>query len=111
MAAMRVFELSKGFPPEEKYSLTDQVRRCSRSVAANIAEGWRKRRYPASFVSKLNDSEGEAGETQAWLQFAVECSYLSADAARPLYHDYDEVIAMLVKMQNHPEHWCLTKRP
>ena len=109
-AAMRVFQLSKRFPPEEKFSLTDQSRRSSRSVAANIAEGWRKRRYPASFVNKFNDSEGEAAETQSWLQFAVECGYLKPDDTRDLYREYDEIIAMLLNIQNHPEQWCLTKR-
>lgn len=105
---MEVFHLSKTFPKEEKYSLTDQGRRSSRSVAANIAEAWRKRRYPASFVSKLNDAE--AAETQTWLQFAVECDYANAETTRNLYAEYDSVIAMLVNMQNHPENWTLTKR-
>jgi four helix bundle protein len=107
-AAMEVFKLSKGFPTEEKYSLTDQVRRSSRSTCGNMAEGWRKRRYPASFVCKLNDAEGEAAETQSWLQFAVECEYLKASATRLLYREYDEIIAMLVNMQNHPNQWSLT---
>ena len=75
-AAMRIFELSKDFPVEEKYSLTDQIRRSSRSVCANEAEAWRKRIYPAHFASKLNDSEAEAAETQTWLQFACKCKYL-----------------------------------
>ena len=110
VVAMQVFHLSKTFPKEEKYSLTDQGRRSSRSVAANIAEAWRKRRYPASFVSKLNDAEGEAAETQTWLQFAVECDYANAETTRALYAEYDSVIAMLVNMQNHPENWTLTKR-
>ena len=109
-AAMDIFEASKTFPSEEKYSLTDQIRRASRSVAANVAEGWRKRRYAASFVSKLNDSEGEAGEAQCWLQFAVECGYLKAGTARALYRAYDEIIGMLVNMQNHPDKWSITKR-
>jgi four helix bundle protein len=100
---MKLFKLSKSFPAEEKYSLTDQMRRSSRSIAANIAEGWRKRRYQASFVSKLNDSEGEAAESQVWLQFAVESGYLQAEATRPLYQELDDIIAMLVNMQNHPE--------
>ena len=108
--AMMLFKLSKTFPAEEKYSLTDQCRRSSRAVAANITEAWRKRRYPASFVNKLNDAEGEAGETQTWLQFAVECGYLEATPARDLYSECDSVIAMLIQMQNHPENWCLTKR-
>ena len=76
-AAMRVFELSKHFPKEETYSLTDQIRRSSRSVCANIAEAWRKRRYEAAFVSKLIDCEREAAETQTWLEFAVHCKSLS----------------------------------
>jgi four helix bundle protein len=109
-AAMDVFRLSKSFPAEEKYSLTDQVRRSSRSVAGNVAEGWRKRRYSAAFVSKLNDSEGEAAETQSWLQFAVECGYLDRSHGRRVYKEFDEIIAMLVHMQNHPQHWSLTKR-
>ena len=109
-AAMDIFEASKTFPSEEKYSLTDQIRRASRSVAANVAEGWRKRRYAASFVSKLNDSEGEAGETQCWLQFALECGYLKAGTARALYRAYDEIIGMLVNMRNHPDKWSITKR-
>jgi four helix bundle protein len=71
--AMRVFELTKKFPVEERYSLTDQVRRSSRSVASNTAEAWRKRRYPAAFVAKLNDSEGEGAETQTWIEFARRC--------------------------------------
>jgi four helix bundle protein len=108
-AAMEVFRLSKIFPAEEKYSLTDQGRRSSRSVAANISEAWRKRRYSASFVSKLNDAEGEAAETQTWLQFSVECGYANAEASRAIYVEYDS-IAMLVNMQNHPEDWSLTKR-
>ena len=108
-AAMDIFRLSKAFPADEKFSLTDQVRRSSRSVTANIAEGWRKRRYSGSFVSKLNDSEGEAAETQCWIQYAVECKYIDAEAARRLYSEYDEIIAMLIKMQNHPNDWCLSK--
>jgi len=80
-AAMKIFELSKGFPAEEKYSLTDQIRRASRSVCTNQSEAWRKRLYRAHFASKLTDSEGEAAETQTWLQFAVECKYLSREVA------------------------------
>jgi four helix bundle protein len=109
-AAMEVFGLSKGFPAEEKFSLTDQCRRSSRSVATNISEGWRKRRYAAAFVSKLNDSEGEAAETQSWLQFAVKCGYLQSQDTRDLYLEYDEIIGQLVNMQNHPEQWTLTRR-
>ena len=104
-AAMQIFELSKAFPKEETYSLTDQIRRSSRSVCANIGEGWRKRRYPAAFVSKLNDSEAEAAETQVWLEFAVECGYLDAEATRELYRTYDHILGKLVNMIQHPEHW------
>ena len=104
-AARRIFELSRKFPKEERYSLTDQIRRCSRSVCGNIAEAWRKRRYPNSFVSKLNDSEGEAAETQVWLEFAVDGEYLNRDEAAELYREYDAVIGMLVAMINGPENW------
>jgi four helix bundle protein len=82
VAAMKIFELSKKFPKEETYSLTDQIRRSSRSVCSNLAEAWRKRRYEGAFVSKLSDSE--AAETQAWLEFAVKCGYLDAKIAREL---------------------------
>lgn len=104
-SAMQLFELSKSFPSEEKYSLTDQVRRSSRSVSSQIAEAWRKRRYPAAFVSKLNDAEGEAAETQVWIQYAVECKYLDVDAGRELYAGYDRVLATLVGMINHKDKW------
>ena len=75
-AAMQIFEITKSFPQEERYSLTDQIRRSSRSVAANVAEAWHKRRYEGAWISKLGDSEAEAAETQTWLQFSVECGYL-----------------------------------
>ena len=106
-AAMRVFEASKAFPREETYSLTDQIRRSSRSVCANMAEAWRKRRYPAAFVSKLSDAEAKAAETQVWLQFAVKCSYLEAEAASALYTTYDHIIGKLVVMIQRPEQWTL----
>jgi four helix bundle protein len=106
-AAMQVFELSKKFPREEVYSLTDQIRRSSRSVCANLAEAWRKRRYEAAFVSKLNDSEAEASETQTWLEFAVRCEYLAPDAGRDLFKTYNEVISMLVAMINNADSWVL----
>jgi four helix bundle protein len=84
-AAMRIFDLSKGFPAEERYSLTDQVCRSSRSVCANLAEAWRKRRYDGAFLHKLSDSEAEAAETQTWLEFAVKCNYLGSNTDRELY--------------------------
>jgi len=108
-AAMELFELSRAFPPEERYSLTDQVRRSSRSVCANLAEAWRKRRYEAAFISKLSDAEGEAAETQVWLEFAVKCKYAARDQARQLYQTYDAIIATIVGMINHPETWTIRK--
>ena len=106
-AAVHIFELSKGFPAEERYSLTDQVRRCSRSVCANIAEAWRKRRYPNSFVSKLSDAEAEAAETEVWLELAVRCGYLDRDKAAALDRKYESILAMLVAMISHPEQWTI----
>jgi four helix bundle protein len=108
--AMQIFEISKSFPKEETYSLTDQVRRSSRSVPANIAETWRKRRYAAAFVSKLNDAEGEAAETQTWIEVVgVRCGYLDRDSAKELFREYDEIIAMLVSMEKNPNKWILLK--
>ncbi len=91
-AAMEIFELSKSFPKEETYSLTDQIRRSSRSVCTNFAEGWRKRRYEKAFISKLSDAEGEAAETQVWLEFSVRCEYMPSEHGRRLYLTYDEII-------------------
>jgi len=104
---MKVFDLSKRFPKEERYSLTDQIRRCSRSVCGNLAEAWRKRRYKNAFISKLNDSEAEAAETQSWIQFAVGCKYVDRDEAAVLYKQYDEVLGMLVKMIHKADDWTL----
>ncbi len=105
--AMQVFEYSKKFPVEEKYSLTDQIRRSSRSVCANMAEAWRKRRYKAAFVAKLNDCEAEAAETQVWLKFAVKCQYLTVEQGRELYAPYNQVLSGLVKMITRPDDWLL----
>jgi four helix bundle protein len=110
VSAMKIYELSKHFPKEETYSLTDQIRRSSRSVCANIAEGWRKRRYEAAFVSKLTDAEAEAAETQTWLDFASECDYLSEDIRQELWQNYDHVIGKLVNMIYKPTPWILSKR-
>ena len=106
-AAMELFELSKPFPKEETYSLTDQIRRSSRSVCANLAEAWRKRRYRAAFISKLSDSESEAAETQVWIEFAVKCTYLDRDRGETLYRAYDDVLRTLVGMITHPETWVI----
>ena len=100
--AMRIFEISKKFPKEETYSLTDQIRRSSRSVCANLAEAWRKRRYETAFRAKLSDSEAEAAETQTWIEFAVKCNYLSVETGRELYSSYNQVIGGLVNMINNP---------
>jgi four helix bundle protein len=109
-AAMQIFELSRSFPKEETYSLTDQIRRSSRSVCSNLAEAWRKRRYEAAFISKLSDSESEAAETQVWLEFAVKCNYVKRDEAAALYHTYDEILGTLVGMINHPETWVIGRQ-
>jgi four helix bundle protein len=109
-SAMTIFQLSKKFPKEETYSLTDQLRRCSRSVCANLTEAWRKRRYKAAFICKLSDAEAEAAETQVWLEFAVKCGYTDPETARPLYQAYDEVLRTIVGMINHPETWVITRR-
>ena len=109
-AAMRIFELTKMFPKEERYSLTDQMRRSSRSVCANIAEAWRRRRYEGSFIYRLNDSEAEAAETQVWLEFAVKCGYLDSTIARELYATYDNILGKLVTMICHPEQWVITRQ-
>jgi four helix bundle protein len=106
-AAMKLFVLTQSFPAEERYSLTDQVRRSSRSICANLAEAWRKRRYQAAFVSKLNDSEAEAAETQVWIHFAAECGYLERAEARTLYAEYDNLLGMLVNMIHNPDGWLL----
>lgn len=108
--AMGIFDLSKSFPKEEKYSLVDQVRRSSRSVCSNLAEAWRKRRYEAAFISKLSDAEGEAAETQVWLEFAVRCGYMTRDQAAGPYQAYAEIIRAFVGMINHPETWIIRKR-
>jgi four helix bundle protein len=109
-ASMRIFELTKKFPIEERYSLTDQIRRSSRSVCSNITEAWRKRRYEGSFLVKLSDSEAEAAETQTWLDFAVECGYMDQKTADELYQEYDHILGKLVNMINRPEAWLLPNR-
>lgn len=106
-AAMSIYELSKPFPKEETYSLTDQIRRSSRSVCANLAEAWRKRRYQAAFISKISDAEGEAAETQTWIEFAVKCNYVERETAKELFLEYDEILSMLVSMINSPSKWVL----
>jgi len=104
--AMEIFEVSKSFPKEEKYSLTDQIRRSSRSVTSNIAEAWAKKRYVKSFVNKLTDSLGEEYETEVWLDYSRDTKYITALMHSELMNEYDEVRKMLISMINHPEKWC-----
>ena len=104
-SAMRIFEVTKEFPKEEVYSLTDQIRRSSRSVCANITEAFRRRKYPKSFSNKLNESEAEAAETQNWLDFALECKYITQETHHSLYKEYENIIGKLVNMQRSPEKW------
>jgi four helix bundle protein len=105
--AQQVFLESKSFPKEERYSLTDQIRRSSRSICANLAEAWRKRRYEASFLNKLSDAEAEAAETQVWLEFAVQCGYLKSEVGQKLSASYDDVLGKLVRLINDPQPWLL----
>ena len=104
--AMEIFEISKIFPKEEKYSLTDQIRRSSRSVTSNIAEGWAKKKYPKSFVYKLSDSLGEEFETEGWLDYSKDCKYIDKGTYDDLMKGYDEVRRMLISMINNPEKFC-----
>mgnify|MGYP006310278101 CR=1 FL=1 len=104
--AVEIFELSKNFPKEEKYSLTDQIRRASRSVPTNISEAWSKRRYPKQFVFKLTDSDGEASETTVWLDFSLNHQYISQKTHNYFIEKYDEVGKMLGSMIQHPEKFC-----
>ncbi len=109
-AAMRVFEATKSFPPEERYALVDQIRRSSRSVCANISEAWRKRRYQAAFVAKLNDAESEACETQVWIEFAGKCRYLDNGTSGELDRLYDHVISQLVRMIDDSPKWLIKQK-
>lgn len=107
-AAMRVFLVSKTLPSEERYSLIDQMRRSSRSVCSNIAEAWRKRQYPAHFVSKLTDAAGEAEETRVWLEFAHRCGYVPEQHSRELDDRYGIVLGQLTNMISRPQDWAIT---
>ncbi|MEO0843940.1 MAG: four helix bundle protein [Cyanobacteria bacterium J06643_5] len=135
-SAMLIFDLSKKFPVEERYSLTDpsgissgdasltqslmgetpktalshQIRRSSRSVCANLAEAWRKRRYEGAFIAKLSDSEAEAAETQTWIEFAVQCKYLDVEVGRDIYRKYNSILGMLVTMINNSEKWIVNAK-
>ena len=107
--AMEIYEISKSFPPEEKYSLTDQIRRASRSVCTNLSEGWRKRRYKAVFINKLTDAEQEAAETQTWLEFALSCKYISQETFSRLDEKYEHIFAQLITMERKADSFCKVK--
>ena len=101
--AMDIFKITKSFPKEEKYSLTDQIRRSSRSVCSNLAEAYRKRRYPKSFTSKISDADSEASETVVWINFSYDCKYINEEIKERLLKKYEEVGKMLGGMANNPE--------
>lgn len=105
-AAMSIYEITKGFPGEEKFSLVDQVRRASRSVCSNLAEGWRKRRYIAVFRNKISDSMQEASETQCWLEFSLACQHIEREVFDELDNEYEEIIAMLNSMDHNADKFC-----
>ncbi len=105
--AMEIYTITKAFPPDEKYSLVDQIRRSSRSVAANLAEAWRKRRYEAAFKSKLNDAEAEASETQTWVEVALRCAYIDKQTADKLDQKYEHILTRLVSMSRDAGNWTL----
>jgi four helix bundle protein len=104
--AMEIFEISKSFPKEEKYSLTDQIRRSSRAVTSCLAESWAKRRYEKAFVNKLTDSLGEENETEVWLDYSKDCQYILPETHSKLISEYLEVRKMLISMINNPDKWC-----
>jgi four helix bundle protein len=105
-AAMKIYELTKRFPAEEKFSLVDQIRRASRSVCSNLAEAWRKRRYQAVFKNKVTDSMQEASETQCWLEFSLACGYIDQDTFGELDDEYEQIIAMLNSMEMNADKFC-----
>ena len=104
--AMDIFEISKDFPKEEKYSLIDQMRRSSRSVTSNIAEAWARKRYVKSFVNKLTDSLGEEFETEVWLDYSLDCKYIPIETHSKIVSQYDEVRRMLISIISNPDKWC-----
>jgi four helix bundle protein len=108
-ASMEIFRLSRAFPKEERYSLTDQIRRSSRSVCANLGEAWRRRRYEKSFILRLNDAESEAEETRVWLEYAERCEYLKSEAVKALDDKYNRILGKLVRMINRPGVWVISR--
>jgi four helix bundle protein len=106
-AAMQIFQLTKSFPPKEKYSMVDQMRRSSRSVCANLAEAWRKRRYQAAFIAKLSDAESEACETQVWIDFAHRCHFIDEVTKSEIDRTYDQILSQLVRMIDESDKWLI----
>jgi len=106
-SAMQIFQLSDVFPKWERYSLTDQFRKSSRSVCANIAEAFYRRKYPKNFSAHLSDAIAEAAETRVWINFAFSCNYLSKEHADNLLKEYSKIIGKLIVMNNQSEKWCL----
>jgi four helix bundle protein len=104
--SMEIFKLSVVFPKEEKFSLTDQIRRSSRSISTNISEAWAKRRYEKSFINKLTDSLGEEFETETWIDYAKDCNYIDMDTHKKLISEYEQVKKILISMINNPSKWC-----
>lgn len=104
--AMKIFEITKSFPKEDKYSLVDQIRRSSRSICSNLAESWRKRKYITAFKNKLTDAMQEASETQSWLEFCLACKYIDEELFKVLDAEYDKIILMLNSMEKHGEKFC-----
>ncbi|MFA5795449.1 MAG: four helix bundle protein [Candidatus Brocadiia bacterium] len=104
--AMQIFQMTKSFPLEEKYSLIDQIRHSSRSVCSNLSEAWRKRRYKAVFINKLSDASQEAGETQTWLEFALKCGYITKQIFDKLDEKYEHIFAMLITMARKADSFC-----
>ncbi|MDA3910987.1 MAG: four helix bundle protein [Bacteroidales bacterium] len=109
-AAMEIFRMTKDFPDEERFDLSMQIKRSSRSVVSNIVEAWRRRKYPKNFLSKLTDSEAEADETKLWLDFALDCRYITAELHAELSDKYDHILSMLVKIMQNKEKWCVISK-
>jgi len=104
--AMKIFEITKDFPVEERYSLVDQIRRSPRSICSNLAEAWRKRKYIAVFKNKLTDAMQEASETQSWLEFCLACKYINEMSFRELDAEYERIILMLNSMEKSSDKFC-----
>lgn len=104
--AMQIFQMTKSFPVDERYSLIDQIRRSARSVCSNLSESWRKRRYKAVFINKLSDASQEAGETQTWLEFALKCGYINKQVFDKLDEKYEHIFAMLITMERKVDSFC-----